>query len=239
MTNQQFLDFFYIQYDKVANLSAPGYTPAEISLIATEAQELLVVTDYMPKSNIVREGFEETEKRIQDLGELVTSATLTPAPFNPLLNMPNGVFVTLPNTLINDPTDYSNVYWFTVFEEAITSMMCNGSPKRVKLIEISHQEYRQLLDDPFNRPTDSKAWRMRFENRRHEIITDGSYQVTGYHVRYIRKPKPIDLTINPTASVSELSDHLHREILRKTVEMALKTIDDQGRLAVESKFRTE
>ena len=31
MTNQQFLDFFYIQYDKVANLSAPGYTPAEIA----------------------------------------------------------------------------------------------------------------------------------------------------------------------------------------------------------------
>lgn len=239
MTNQQFLDFFYIQYDKVANLSAPGYTPAEISLIASEAQELLVVTNYMPKSNIIREGFEEIEKRIQDLGELVTSDIITPAPYNPLLNMPNGVFVTLPNTLINDPTDYSNVYWFTVFEEAITSMMCNNAPKRVKIIEISHQEYRQLLDDPFNRPTDSKVWRMRFENRRHELITDGTYSITGYHVRYIKKPTPIDLVTNPNAQVSQLSDHVHRELLRKTIELALKTIDDNERLGVETKFRTE
>ena len=239
MTNQQFLDFFYIQYDKVANLSAPGYTPAEISLIASEAQELLVVTNYMPKSNIIREGFEEIEKRIQDLGELVTSDIITPAPYNPLLNMPNGVFVTLPNTLINDPTDYSNVYWFTVFEEAITSMMCNNAPKRVKIIEISHQEYRQLLDDPFNRPTDSKVWRMRFENRRHELITDGTYSITGYHVRYIKKPTPIDLFTNPNAQVSQLSDHVHRELLRKTIELALKTIGDNERLGVETKFRTE
>ena len=239
MTNQQFLDFFYIQYDKVANLSAPGYTPAEISLLATEAQELLVVTDYMPKSNVNREGFEETEKRIQDLGELVTSDIITPAPYNPALNMPNGVFVTLPNTLLNDPTDYSDVYWFTIFEEAITSITCAGAPKRVKIIEISHQEYRQLLDDPFNRPTDSKVWRMRFENRRHELITDGTYSITGYHVRYIKKPRPIDLVTNPTASVSQLSDHMHREIVRKTLELAVKAIDDQGRLAVETKFRTE
>lgn len=239
MTNQQFLDFFYIQYDKVANLSAPGYTPAEISLIASEAQELLVVTNYMPKSNIIREGFEEIEKRIQDLGELVTSDIITPAPYNPLLNMPNGVFVTLPNTLISNPTDYSNVYWFTVFEEAITSMMCNNAPKRVKIIEISHQEYRQLLDDPFNRPTDSKVWRMRFENRRHELITDGTYSITGYHVRYIKKPTPIDLVTNPNAQVSQLSDHVHRELLRKTIELALKTIGDNDRLGVETKFRTE
>lgn len=239
MTNQQFLDFFYIQYDKVANLSAPGYTPAEISLIATEAQELLVVTNYMPKSNIIKEGFEEIEKRIQDLGELVTSAVITPAPYDPLLNMPNGVFVTLPNTLISNPTDYSNVYWFTVFEEAITSMMCNNAPKRVKIIEISHQEYRQLLDDPFNRPTDSKVWRMRFENRRHELITDGTYSITGYHVRYIKKPTPIDLVTNPNAQVSQLSDHVHRELLRKTIELALKTIGDNDRLGVETKFRTE
>jgi hypothetical protein len=66
MTKQQFLDRFYLQTDKVATLSTPGYEPEEISLIATEALEQWIITRY-GNNNKIREGYEETEKRVQDV----------------------------------------------------------------------------------------------------------------------------------------------------------------------------
>ena len=47
-------------------------------------KESLVITNLNPKSNKIQEGFEETEKRIQDLGELVrykNYTSFTPAFF--------------------------------------------------------------------------------------------------------------------------------------------------------------
>ena len=49
----------------------------------------------------------------------------------------------------------------------------------------------------------------------------------------VKKPTPIDLTTNLTASVSQLSDHVHRELVRKTVEIASKDIEAYNRMQAE------
>jgi hypothetical protein len=226
MTRQEFLDRFYLIYDKFNTLSSPGYVPQEIEVFASEAQEALVITAYNTNSNRLKEGFEETEKRIQDLGELVKVATLSPLPVS-IDNMPNGRFFLLPNTLLTDPTDYSDVFWFTVYEMAITNDVCS---QRKPIIEINHNEYAQLMEDPFNKPNKNKVWRMRVSGRRQELITDGTYNVIGYNIRYIKKPIPIVLTSNLTLQVSELSDQMHREILRRTLLIALKDTVNSERL---------
>lgn len=239
MTGQQFLDNFYLQLNKVRTLQGPGYDPLEISLFATEAQELLVATKYEAVSNILKSGFEETEKRIQDLGNLVKDAKLTPLAPGPE-NMPNGVFVNLPNTLLVDSTDYSNVYWFTVFEQAILNTKdCNNNPARVDIYEYNHNEYSQLLSDPFNKPSPTRIWRMRIDGNRHELITDGTITIDKYHVRYIKKPLPIDLTSNLNAQVSELSDNVHRELVRATVDLVLADTENKSRIQIENSKRKE
>lgn len=230
MTKQEFLNNFYLQMDKIASLALPGYEPAEIAAMATEAQELLVVT-YYTGNNSSRTSFEETEKRIEDLGELVKPGLLTPAVYNPLLNMPNGVIVTLPNTLVTSgPTDYSDVHWFTVYEEVLTTDKCNP---RKYVVEINHNEFNMVNTDPYNKPNKNKIWRMRIEGRKHELITDGTYTITSYIYRYIKKPTPIELSTNLTQSVSQLSDHIHRELVRKTVEIASKDIEAYQRMQAE------
>lgn len=231
MTRQEFLDRFYLIYDKFNTLSSPGYEPQEIEVFASEAQEALVISAYNPQSNRLKEGFEETEKRIQDLGELVRNKVLTPLAAS-ADNMPNGRFFQLPNTLLTSPTDFSDVFWFTIFEEAITDDTCNA---RKEVIEINHNEYSTLRYDPFNKPNKRKVWRMRIEGLRQELITDGTYNVTGYHIRYIKKPEPIILTSNLTQPVSELNDHTHREILRKTLLLCLKDTVNSERLENELK----
>ena len=229
MTKQEFLNNFYLQFDKLASQALPGYEPAEISAMATEAQELLVVT-YYTGNNSTGKSFEQTEKRIQDLGELVKHAMLTPLPYNPLLNMPNGVFVELPNTLLDNPIDYSDVHWFTVYEEVLTSDKC--TPRKY-VLEINHNEYVRALDNPYNKPNKNKVWRMRIEGRKHELITDGSYNIQKYVFRYVKKPNPINLTTNLNDQVSQLSDHIHRELVRKTVEIAVKDIEAYNRMQAE------
>lgn len=246
MTKQEFLDNFFIQADQIADLAAPGWTPLELSKIASREQEALAILKYNPKSNMLKEGFEETEKRIQDLGELVrykTYTTFTPSFF------PNSVEVLLPNTLITvGPTDFSDVYWFTIYEDAISDIEdCTEEDiivyVRPKVIDITHGELKVALGDPFRMPyikaNRGKVLRVRSEGRKHILITDSNFNITSYIIGYIKKPQPIDLTTSLTSQVSELADHVHRELLEKTVEFCLKVTRQDKELGIELQLPKE
>ena len=231
MTKQEFLDGFYIQYDEVADLSGEGFTPTELSLIVSKVQEDLAVTKYSPRSNRMLDGFEETEKRIQDLGELVEYKSYTTfiAGF-----FDNSVEIVLPNTLITvGPTDFSDVYWFTIFEDTKSDVLdctiANNTTVYVKpkISDVVHGELKVALEDPFRAPyikaNKGKVLRVRAEGRKHILITDGTFNISEYRIGYIKKPSPIDLTTSLTSQVSKLADHTHRELLDATISFCLKT----------------
>lgn len=247
MTKQQFLDGFYLQYDEVADLSAPGYTPQELSIIASKVQEDLAVTKYQPKSNKLQEGFEETEKRIQDLGELVKYKSYTTfiAGF-----FDNSVEIVLPNTLITvGPTDFSDVYWFTIFEDVKSNVLDCTIPDnttqyvRPEISDIPHGALTVDLRDPFRKPyikaNKGKVLRLRTEGRKHLLITDGTFNITEYRVGYVKKPQPIDLTATLTTQVSQLSDPFHRELLDATVNYCLRITDQAQKFNIDSSIPKE
>jgi len=227
---QTFLDQFFIQYDQVSDLSAPGYTPQELSYIASKVQEDLVLAAYSPKSNRLGDGFEQTEKRTEDLGELVrykNYTTFSPSFFS------NSVEIVLPNTLITSgPTDFSDVYWFTIYEGSTSNVLdCTIAGNttvyvKPKISDVSHAQLDTVIGDPFNGPyikaSEGRVIRVRAEGRKHILITDGSFTITNYSIGYIKKPIPIDLTTSLTSQVSELSDSKHREILDGTVAYCMK-----------------
>jgi len=234
MTKQEFLNRFFIEYDKIASLGAPGYTPLEISNLASEAQESLITKKYGPNSNRLREGFEETEKRIQEIGELVRYKTITT--FTPGF-IDNAVYAELPNTLLTSgPTDFSDVYWYTIYEDCVTNQLdCtipNNTTKYVNasIVEVGHDKLSLSLQNPFRKPfvkgNDGRVLRLRSEGRKHQLITDGTFTVTAYKVGYIRKPTPINLGSATSQPVSELSDSFHRELLHETVELAKAYVQD-------------
>lgn len=247
MTNQQFLDNVLLEYDKVSNGSLPGYTAAELSMMATEALERLITTKYSPKSNRLGEGFEETEKRIQDLGEYVryrNIITFTTGFFD------NAYYVTLPNTLITvGPTDYSDVYWYTIFEEVTTNQLDCTIPGNTTVYvkadvnEVSHGELKDALRNPFRKPfvknDEGRVLRLRSEGRQHQLITDGTFTISSYRVGYIRKPEPIDLTGPANNQVCLLSDSAQRELVNETVQVALRNIQSLQQLQVETQIIKE
>lgn len=243
MTKQEFYDKFLVEYDKVASLGAPGYQATELSILASEAQESLITKKYGPNSNRLKEGFEETEKRIQELGELVkykTISTFSTSFFT------NGVAAILPNSLLDTtnadttnsagPTNFDDVYWFTIYEDAITNQLdctiANNTTVYVtaEVIPVSHDQLNLALDNPFRKPylkgDSARVFRVRSGGRKHELITDGSFNITDYKIGYIKKPTPIDLTTNTSDPVCDLNDNFHRELLQETLEIAKRTVQD-------------
>lgn len=233
MTKQQFLDKFFIEYDKVATLGSPGYTTIELSNIVSEAQESLIIKKYSPQSNRLKEGFEETEKRIEELGDLVVYKNYTT--FN-TGNFDNSVYITLPNTLLTNSNDYSDVYWFTIYEQCTSNQLdCtieDNTTVYVKpdVVEISHDEFKLAERNPFRKPfikgSEGRVFRLRSGSRKYQLITDGTFTITNYMLGYIKKPLPIDLNINIGDTVCQLNDSFHRELLHETVQLAKQYVQD-------------
>jgi hypothetical protein len=247
MTVQSFLDSFYILYDQVSDLASPGYTPQEISLIASKVQEDLILSCYGDESNRLKKGFEETEKRTEDLGELVRYKNYTAFTAGFLTN---SVYVTLPNTLItNTSTDFSDVYWFTIYEGAVSNVLdCTIASNTTvyvnpEIIETSHIRIANSLKDPFSKPyikgNNGKVLRTRSEGRKHNLITDGTFTITSYNLGYIRKPLPIDLVTSLTSEFSEVSDELQRQILDLTVSYCFKVAGNKEDFMLDAQIPKE
>ena len=104
-----------IQLDKIDSLSYPNFTDDEIDYMLNREQDKFV--KHRADGTLARNrGFEETQKRMDDLRAVTGDTVLTPDAVDPS-NKPNGRFVTLPN----DPTN-NNVYWFAINEEAIINV---------------------------------------------------------------------------------------------------------------------
>lgn len=238
MTKQEFLDQFALQYDEINSLGAPHLEPSQIGALLNKVTEDLIILKYGPKSNRLGEGFEETEKRIQDLGELVaykTYTTFTNGFF------PNSYNVTLPNTLITvNSTDYSDVFWLPIYEGVTTNTLnCKRDAYvTARVEEAKHTPLDILLKDPFSKPflknDDAKVLRLRNGSRVHTLLTDGTFTIASYKIGYIKKPTPVNLTTALTDQVSQLAEHVHRELVDETVKFALKIGREQQQFIVES-----
>lgn len=244
MTNQEFSNEFDILYNSIAGQSAPGIDLYEKSVYLTKAQLELIKNYYSPKSNRKNEGFEASEKRRQDLRELIKNYTNS----NSFTNSSN---IHVSSRFFNIPEDV-----FIIINEQvkINSSDCfNGSDINVK--PVSHDEFNTQIKNPFKTPDGSVAWRIDYSkinnNKVVEIVSP--YNITGsliYKLRYIKYPKPIilsdldvlfpneNLTIDNISDETpcELNEEIHREILDRAVELALRDYKAQN---LESKIQLD
>ena len=185
MTAQEMQEEFLILYDKITSLGAGGYEPDEISRLLTKAQERFLFSRLHEKGNKYQEGFEETEKRRKDFMELHRNVVPTPST-NQVGVTNNGIFYDL-------PTDF----YLAIREQVVVTSndnCVNGNV--IKVVPITHDEYNEDIQNPFAKPdVKDYIWRMDFSSdagsQRHELITDGTFTVDEYRLRYIKKPQPI------------------------------------------------
>ena len=229
MTNQEFRNQFDISYNAITSNSAPGIDDYELSVYLTKAQLEIVKNYYDPLSNRKQKGFEATEKRRRDLNQLVKDYKTTSTISNNFNIDSESKFYVIPNDL-----------FLIVNEKAkITSEDCYDN-KILDITPISYDEYNVQINNPFEKPDSSNAWRLDLSNVNNTKVVEiiSPYNILGsleYQIRYIKYPKPIIITNLNTAfpsdnltidgisveTLCELNTEICREILDRAVLLAL------------------
>lgn len=244
MTTTEMNNEFDIHYNSIASQSAPGLDAYEKSVFLSKAQLEIIKNYYDALSNRKQKGFESTEKRRVDLKELIKD-------YKSSTSFSSSIGIHLSSRFFNIPSDT-----FLIVNERvkITSSDCfNNSIIDVK--PVTYDEFNVQIKNPFKTPDGQVAWRLDIadinNNKVVEIVSP--YNVTGsleYQLRYIKYPKPIILkdlnTEFPSEGVSidgitaqtacELSESIHREIVDRAVEIALRDYKPQG---LESKMQMD
>jgi hypothetical protein len=244
MTVTEINNEFLLSYDKLMGPSAPGLDDYEISVLLTKGAERKIKQVYNPLGNKYQEGYEQSEKRKKELAPLVKNANLTPKTYDSSLNLPNGRFVEL-------PTDFM---WAATEEVTVSSSDTCLNGTRLEIKPISHDEYNKNKRNPFKKPSNSLVWRMDYQkdstSQQHELIEADGYDITTYHLRYIKRPLPIivsDLTAIPgtlsiegynVPQVIEYNDVFIREIIDEAVLIGLEVFQEQ-RLATAAQLNQQ
>jgi hypothetical protein len=242
MTNLEMSNEFDIHYNSIAGQSAPNIDDYEKSVYLTKAQLEIVKNYYDSLSNRKQKGFESTEKRRVDLKELIVNYKTT----NTLsLNIgleANSKFFEIPNNT------------FLIIQETAklssTDNCINNTVSNIK--SITHDEYNIQKKNPFKKPDKDTLWRLNISEHNNNQVVEiiSPYDVSEYHMRYIKYPRPIILkdldVIFPSENLSidgfdtelecELNQSIHREIIDRAVELALRDYKPQG---LESKIQLD
>lgn len=202
---------FKFGLDKVDSLNYPNFLSEEIDLLLNQAYKRWVKQRY-GNTNPKRESFEETQKRTEDLKNVVKTAVLTPQAYSVDNIDTNSRFVVL-------PTDH----WFNVQERVKLSYTCGGSSTEeyVQVRPIQHVEFDNVISDEFKKPDNTKVLRL-MDNGKVEIIYASGTSVVEYRLRYIKQPVTVSLT---TGVTFETSEHTHQEIVDEAIKIALEDIE--------------
>ena len=178
---------------------------------------------YNPK----REGFEQTQKRIDDLRTLVKEVTISTTTGS---TKPNGVIATLPND-----------YMFMVGEEVDVTYTDNHSvviTQRDAVTETNVNSYAREIKNTlgeYNLHYGLARPLRLFYGNTIELITDGNYTVPTYYLRYIKVPAVVAL---PSTNC-DLPTQCHSEIVKMAVGMYVESIKDDGRYkTIENELNT-
>lgn len=223
MTATEMKQEFLILYDKITNFDAPGYEDIEISIFLTKAQERIVLNKIRSLGNKYREGFEESEIRRKELVELVKGVTITVPSISQANVLPNGTFFDLPTDCL-----------FAISEEVTTASAIGCSNgKRLRIKPVTHDEYAINKNNPFQKPNILRyVWRLDYQDRKHELLTDGTFTIAQYHLRYLKTLIPIiigtdtiDGAVGPLNC--ELNNIMHKMIIDEAVKIATGITDPE------------
>ena len=133
---------FKLNMDRVDSLSNVDFNPAEIDWLLNEAQMVFIHQRLNPSSNSKQVGFEETQKRTDDLSTLVIQSPLQP-PIIPSLDQ--GVYEV--------STDKCILPYLHLVSATADVQISPACIKRVRLKFMQHDDSKEVLKDPFNSPS--------------------------------------------------------------------------------------
>ena len=98
---------------------------------------------------------------------------------------------------------------------------------------ITHDEFSINIKNPFKKPSIQRyVWRLDYSENKHELITDSSFSVAKYHLRYLKTLTPIVIGTNTVDGATgpldcQLNNILHKRIVDEAVRIATGVTDPE------------
>jgi hypothetical protein len=223
MTIEQFHREFKVFFDKADSLAYPEFLDGEIDIYLNEAQNRIVKLRY-GKNNAYVKGFEESQKRTDDLKNLVKTKYCSVQSSTTYQGIGN-VYTTQLTQLYDDidlTTLSLDKYQFYIKStiKCVSSSCTNwNSPKITQQDDIY-----ALLSDPFNKPRIGKPLLTIEDNGLFYWLPDGS-SATVAALTFLKEPNVMNKGTYGSDKVEcELSNHIHKELLQLAIQIALENI---------------
>lgn len=188
--------------DKTDALNLPSFTIREVDHWLNVAQEHLVNTRY-GLTNVYQKGFEQIQKRVDDLRELVKLVEVSVADnLVPMSDLPDYRFLVRIQPYIEKPD---------CPEQEVTGK------------QVQHDDLNKHMKDPFHKPDNNNVL---YCFREEGIVFYSKYPVTKAKVTYVKMPTRMSYEDNITC---ELAPHIHQELVDYTVTLMLENIESQRR----------
>lgn len=187
MTNQEFNNEFDVLYNNIMSNQAPGLDEYEKSVFLTKAQDEILKAYFDPTLNRPKSGFDGSERRQIDFSRLVKVATpAVTAGVGNIDTRTSGV------AKVSLPTDA-----LMILNEVVKVTRNTIKNVALQVVPIAYNEYSRLMSKPYKRPLKWQAWRLQTMDggiSKADLIANNSDTITGYEVRYLKRPVPIILT---------------------------------------------
>ena len=208
-------------------LSLAGKLPSDtiISFI-NEAIDKFWKTRYSGL-NYKQRGFEQDQKRTDDLRTLVTKHTYKDTDISKInqveytVTLPDDYVILLGDTAGISPADgVINNCWE---KDALGNYKIKYSDTIEGTIETVDRIKENSLSEYRLKYTKAKPIRL-IQDNTITLYTDGNYKVAEYTIEYLKKPSKVDLKTNPTDEYTDLPSHTHMEVVKLAVQLILATL---------------
>jgi hypothetical protein len=248
MTANEMANELELKLDRSDSYGSPGYEDFELSSVLTEATNFYVKKFYDEVNNRKGKGFEEIEIRNQGLAALIKDAASLPASASQVGVLSNSL---IQGKFFDLPTDHM----YTIFEECtIDKTECaTTDPIYAYVLTIAHNEVQRFNWSKYKKPFyksygDSRVWRIEYSRqtsginpaqpataKRHEILTDGTFNIVAYHMRYLKNPSNINVDRDTPANQQncELDESTHRVIIDIATDLMMQRVKEQKVQTVE------
>ena len=241
MTANEMAEELDLRIDRVDSLGSPGYEDFDLTSVLTEAQWLYIKKFVSGINNRKGESFDETEIRTQGLSALIKQGANLTVSSDQTGVIQNGVFYDL-------PADFMYAIYEQVTTDKLDCTDTNNSTYIVGWVNVvSHDEIWQFKYNKYEKPYCknygwARVWRLSYQRevsgnnpsaaatpKRHQIVTDGTFNVTDYTLNYLINPPQITVDRNNPSNSRNciLDESTHTVIVDIAKDLTLQRVKEQ------------
>jgi hypothetical protein len=207
---------FDITVDKRFTSQTPEFPPEVVDYFLREATDRYAKTHY-GQNNVYQAGFEQVQKRTDDLNPLVKHATIPTTD------------VTYETNVVRADLTLAIDYWFFLRARVEVNNSVCGT-RIVKPKKVQQDDLNTVQDDPFNKTIYNKPI-LYFEDGDIFVEHDSTFNALSVRLTYLRRPAQVNVgTYGEPVVEWDMPEHTHREIVQLAANIAIENFESPQRV---------